>query len=104
MKTVLEKLGLAPVSNASQWKRKWTTWLQALQLGFLALIGMYMLWPDRLQDRVPGWLELAVIIGAGLTTFATVVAANVLQTKLSAPIQYRPLTPTEDLFKKGDPP
>lgn len=92
MQKLIRKLGLIPTGSAGRWKGKWTTWLQALQLGFLALIAMYMLWPERLQDRVPEWLELAVLLGAGLTTFATVVAANVLQTKLLAPIEYRPPT------------
>lgn len=91
MNWIIQMLGLKPVDNAQSWKGKWTTWLSAFQLGFLALIALYVTFPIRWQELTPAWAITTVIIGAVVTTFVTVVAANVRQQKLpQPPIKYEP--------------
>ncbi len=92
MKKAIRKAGLKPVPNANQWLRKWTTWLQAVQLGLLAVIGLHFTLPARWQELIPDWLAISVVVAAAVTTFLTVVAANVTQTKLKVRLRYEPLT------------
>lgn len=91
MNWLLEKFGFTPVANADKWHRKWTTWLQALQLSFLALIALYITLPERFQNEVPQWAIWVVVGGAAVTTFITVFAANTAQHKIQPPIKYEPL-------------
>lgn len=92
MNWIIQKLGLIPVNSAGAWGRKWTTWLSALQMAFLALIALYVTFPVRWQELTPAWAITIVIVGAVVTTFITVLAANVLQTKLPVPVKYEPPT------------
>lgn len=85
MNWLLARLGLTPMPNADRWPRKWTTYLSALQLGFLSLIALYVTLHEDLQHVVPRWALGAVVAGAAITTFANVVAANARQEKLAAP-------------------
>lgn len=85
MNWLLERLGLTPTPNAVHWPRKWTTRLSALQMGFLALIALYVTLHEDLQHVVPRWALIVVVAGAAVTTFATVVAANARQEKLAQP-------------------
>lgn len=87
-----KKPRLQPVPSARLWHKKWTTWLQAIQLGFLAVIGLHFTLPARWQELVPDWLAISVVVAAAVTTFLTVVAANILQTKLKVPLRYEPPT------------
>jgi len=93
MDRLIELLGLKPVENAASWKGKWTTWLQAFQLAFIGLIALYVTFPIRWQELTPAWAITTVISGAAVTTFVTIVAANVRQKKLpNPPVQYEPPT------------
>lgn len=91
MNWIIRALGMTPVASAPIWTKKWTTLLSALQAAFIAVIALWFTFPDRAKDLVPDWVIIAVIVGAALTTFATVVAANVLQSKLVVPVKYDPL-------------
>ena len=93
MMWLLKMLGFTPTDTAPAWKKKWSTWLQAIQLSLVAVIALYATLPDRMQAVITDTALLWLVGAAILTTFLTVLAANAHQRNMETPVAYKPVTP-----------
>lgn len=66
------------VSNASQWHKKWSTWLAVLAASAAAGLGAYAIMPERAQLLIPDWALMAMgavsVVSALLVPLATAIA------------------------------
>jgi len=67
-------------ADASQWHRKWSTWLASLSASCAAGAGAFMLMPQEWKALFPSWLGVGFVV-VGVVSAALVPLATSLSQK-----------------------
>lgn len=82
---ILLMLGLTPTDSAKNWKRKWSTWLSALQVAFAGALLSWGLLDERIKDSLPDFVPTVLGGGMLILGFLLPAAVNTVQKKLNPP-------------------